>query len=131
MARRNRFQSPEARQSPRVRVSAPYTFLRLREPGVARYAWTGYVYDLSELGMRFEVDDPLPAGQRLEIRALLPGPEQVQFQASGVVVRRHDEANELGPVRMGLRFEEFKSDADRDRLHAYVNKRLGPMQAAA
>ncbi len=111
----------EARTNPRLRLPAMYTLLRVRPVGHQRYRWTGHIYDISESGMRFELDTPLPAGSEVEVRGMLPGSQQVTFHASGKIVRLHD-PEEVGPTRMGMTFTRFNHDIDRKRLNIYLNE---------
>lgn len=106
-----------------------YTLLRVRPQGEARYRWTGYVYDVSATGMRFELDAALATGSVVEVRAMLPGHETLTFTASGRIVRHHDEASEPGPIRMGLAFERFRTAQDSRRLADYLER--SDLRAAA
>ncbi len=110
----------EARSNPRLKLPAMYTLLRVRQTGDQRYRWTGHIYDISQSGMRFELDAPLPAGTEVEVRGMLPGSHQVTFHATGRIVRMHDE-EEMGPCRMGMTFTRFNHDIDRQRLNIYLN----------
>ena len=110
----------EARSNPRLMLPAMYTLLRVRHVGDQRYRWTGHIYDISETGMRFELDTPLPAGTEVEVRGMLQGTQQVTFHAAGRIVRMHDD-EEVGPTRMGMTFTRFNHDIDRQRLNIYLN----------
>ncbi len=110
----------ESRQYPRLRLPAMYTLVRVRPAGTERYLWTGYIYDISAVGMRFELDAALPPGTEVEVRAMLPGTEHTTFHATGRVVRIHDDTDEPGPVRMGMTFDKFVHHVDRRRLHDYL-----------
>ena len=110
----------EARTYPRLKLPAMYTLLRVRHVGDKRYRWTGHIYDISASGMRFELDNPLPAGTEVEVRGMLPGQQQVTFHAAGRIVRMHD-GEEVGPIRMGMSFTSFQHDIDRQRLDIYLN----------
>lgn len=110
----------DARRRPRLKLPAMYTLIRVRPVGAPRFEWSGFIYDISATGMRFELDAAVEPGTRLEIRALLPGTQHVTFQATGTVVRIHDDDNLPGPTRMGLVFDEFRSDDDRLRLDDYL-----------
>lgn len=109
----------ESRQNPRLKLPAMYTLARVRPSGHDRYCWTGHIYDISENGMRIELDQAIEPGTRLEVRAVLPGTWRTTFHVTGHVVRLHDE-DELGPVRMGLVFDRFARDTDHLRLNAYL-----------
>ena len=111
----------EARRFPRLKIPAMYSLVRVRPADTDRYLWTGHIYDVSLNGMRFELDQPLEPGTAIDVRGVLPGETHVAFRATGQVVRFHDEAQEPGPVRMGMRFASFQSDIDQDRLNNYLD----------
>lgn len=122
-------QGDEQRTSPRFKLPPMYTLLRARPEQAAspdeldqpsRYPWTGHVYDISTAGMRFELDHALPAGARLEVRVLLPGQGHHAFRAVGSVIRLHDDADEPGPMRMGMTFDRFADEADQRLLAGYL-----------
>ena len=112
--------SVDARQARRLKLPPMYTFVRVRLHGHERYCWTGHIYDVSQSGMRFELDEPLEPGTVVDVRALLPGAHHVVINASGQIVRLHDEAGEPGPVRMGLSFDRFDAGEDEQRLCDYM-----------
>lgn len=120
------------RAHPRRSVPAMYSLVRVKPKGAKRYPWTGYVYDVSLGGMRFELDDKLEPGTEVEVRAMIPFDRQMTINATGTVVRMHDDSDEVGPVRMGLNFTEFKTDNDRRKVDDFVNQRLsGEFRKAA
>jgi hypothetical protein len=130
-------QGGEQRTTPRFRLPPMYTLLRARlaRPDADalphqddRYPWTGHVYDISLSGMRFELDHALAAGTRVEVRVLLPGRGHHAFRAVGNVVRLHDEADEPGPMRMGMTFDDFADSADQGLLTDYLQ--ASQLQAA-
>jgi c-di-GMP-binding flagellar brake protein YcgR len=110
---------PEQRQSLRVKLPAMYTLIRVRKPGEERYRWTGYIYDISASGMRFELDSEIEPGTPVDVRAMLPGARHTTISATGRIVRRHDDADEPGPVRMGMIFDRF-AGLNRRRLMDYL-----------
>ena len=72
-----------------------------------------FVEDLSETGMYIDVDQALPAGNRLEFTLTLPDAEaEVPIEGSAVVAWS-------GPTGMGVEFTEL-SDAARERIHYFV-----------
>lgn len=121
----------EARQTPRLRLPAMYTLIRVRKKGKNRFNQTGYIYDISQTGMRFELDDAMEPGTEVEFRALLPGSQTTTFSAAGHLVRIHDDIDEPGPVRMAVAFDKFKTVIDREKLHDYLNQRGPKMSMAA
>ncbi len=121
----------EFRRHPRVKLPAMYTLVRVRPAGSARYRWTGYVYDISQSGMRLELDDALPEGTRVEVRVMLPGNQQTTFSATGQIVRNHEDDPAAGPVRMGMTFEAFPFLGDERRLGDYIQHAIHrPAKAA-
>ncbi|MBI1335428.1 MAG: hypothetical protein GC164_00525 [Phycisphaera sp.] len=118
------FNVAESRVCPRLRLPAMYTLVRLRMVGDKRYRWTGYAYDISRSGMRFELDDALKPGSQVEGRVMLPGYPNVTVAVKGSIVRMHDDVNEPGPVRMGMVFTEYATVEDSTRLEDYL-KRCG------
>ena len=116
----------ESRRASRVALPAMYTVVRVRPRDSQRYRWTGFAYDISNSGMRFELDESLPLGTELDVRVMLPGSAPTTFHASGQVVRLHDDPDEPGPVRMGLHFDDFRQPSDRDRLIGYVADKMAP-----
>ena len=111
----------EARRYPRLKIPAMYSLVRVRPAGTERYVWTGHIYDVSLSGMRFELDESLDPGTEIEVRGMLPGSNNIAFRAAGPVVRFHDEAQEPGPVRMGMSFSRFQSESDQSRLQDYID----------
>ncbi|MEM9296517.1 MAG: PilZ domain-containing protein [Planctomycetota bacterium] len=116
---------PELRGEPRLSLPFMYCELRARTGTQGAYDMEGHIYDLSLSGLRFELDDALPTGARLELRLSLPGPEPIVVKASANVVRLVDEDDEPGPVRMGASFVAFRTPMDRERLEGYLAPRLG------
>ncbi|MEX2212651.1 MAG: PilZ domain-containing protein [Phycisphaeraceae bacterium] len=110
----------DARRSPRLKLPPMYTLVRVKPEGAERFIWTGYIYDISETGMRFELDAPVEPGTKLEVRAMLPGIFHTTFNVTGTVVRIHDDDDNAGPCRMGLFFDQFNEVDDRMRLQDYL-----------
>ncbi len=98
-----------------------YTLVRVRPHGQGRYCWTGHIYDVSAGGMRFELDQSLDPGTQIDVRAMLPGAHHITFNATGRIVRLHDDDDVSGPARMGMVFDEFRHGTDEDRLSQYLS----------
>jgi len=114
----------EGRRHPRLKMPAPYTHIKVRRPGENRYRWSGFIYDISASGVRFELDDALQPGEGVEVHVSLPGSnDKVTFRAAGHVVRVHDEADEPGPMRMAMTFDQFATDRDATSLTSYLTHR--------
>jgi len=116
-------QPSEARARPRLKIPPMYTLLRVRRKGASRYLWTGYIYDVSGSGMRFDLDTALEPGAEIEVRAMLPGQQHTTFRAEGRVIRIHDDDPGSGPCRMGMVFTAFQTEVDRRRLEDYLDDR--------
>jgi len=106
-----------------------YTVVRVRPKGEKRYRWTGFAYDISNTGMRFELDEAVSPGANLEVRVMLPGSPPSTFHATGRVIRLHDDPDDPGPVRMALHFETFRLAADRKHLAGYIAQDHPPLAA--
>jgi len=112
----------DARRFRRICLPPMYTFVRLRPPGRRRYPWSGHIYNISESGMHFEVDQPIDPGTEVEISAMLPGPVHRVLHATGRVVRLHDDADDPAPIRMALAFSRFQRPADHQQLKRYLDE---------
>lgn len=110
----------EARQHPRLKLAPMYTLLRAKPAGESKYVWTGYIYDISISGMRFELDQPLEPGTEIEVRGMLPAGKHTTFRATGKIVRVHDDEPAHGPVRMAMHFDEFVREHEHQRLADYL-----------
>lgn len=109
--------TPEAhmnrRDVTRVSVTAAYSSVAVTEDGSSE-SLSGHIYDISEKGLRFEVDRALPVGTAIELELLVPPEESIRVTAR--VVRVYDEADDPGPRRMGAEFTGFVSPGDEERL---------------
>jgi c-di-GMP-binding flagellar brake protein YcgR len=87
----------------------------------------GHAYDISESGVRIELDDALRPGEQVALNIGLPG-EEAHVAANARVVWLHDAEDDPGPRRMALEFTGFVTTTDRDRLIRYLGR--GTRQAA-
>ncbi len=117
--RRTDADAADARRHPRKPLPAGYADVRVRRAGQPHFQLTGHAYDISRGGVRFELDEPLECGEQVEIEVRLPEARRRPIRARGVMVRLH-EADEVGPVRMGLQFTALDSSADRAALDRYL-----------
>ncbi len=83
-------------------------------------ALLGHAYDISEAGVRIELDEALEPGESIAVHLTLPGATS-SVAASANVVWVNDEIDDPGPRRMALRFTNFHSDQDHDGLLGYLN----------
>jgi PilZ domain len=106
--------SNDRRQHPRFTVDPMYSALTVR-PIAGRRAKAaepveGHVYEVSLGGMRFELDEPLPLGARIEVDLVLPGIDK-PIHANARVARVFDAVDDPGPRRMVAEFETFAAGA--------------------
>lgn len=112
----------DRRQFARFVVEPMYTPVAVRmqtDGGDAPFDFEGHAYDISEGGMRFELDHPVEPGTRIAIRIFLPGTcerdEGRSVLVEGRVVWLED-ADQPSPLRMAAVFTHFARAGDRDRL---------------
>lgn len=86
-----------------------------------QFTYTGHAYDISEGGLRFELDKGIDAGTEVAVQVTLPGepepkggPGRSVFAIANIV--RLQEEDEPGPVRMAAVFSRFAREGDRERL---------------
>jgi len=82
----------------------------------------GHAYDISEGGMRIELDDALRPGDRVIVEIKLPGSNE-NIRARGDVVWVNDEIDDPGPRRHALQFAGFATATDHARLVSYLGQR--------
>ncbi len=111
----------ENRIAPRLKLPPMYTLIRVKPLGEANYQWTGHVYDVSETGIKFELDSPLQAGEEIQIKAILPGLQHTTIEAHGRVIRIHDSEQDFGPCRMAMIFDQFDTHVDKMKLTNFLN----------
>ncbi|MEN0020274.1 MAG: PilZ domain-containing protein [Planctomycetota bacterium] len=126
----------DRRQHDRFALLAPYTPVSVRLAGESIFASEGHAYDVSEGGLRFELDDAIEPGTDIEVkldvfdRPSLPGQqiEPITIIARGTVVWNDDD-DAAGPVRMAAVFRTFESVAHHDRLKTMLG--AGRLKLAA
>ncbi len=115
-------QKVDRRQHPRFAVTPSYSQVRLRLLTEETFTRTGHVYDVSEGGIRFEMDVPVEPGTPVAMEIMLPdrngtmtidGPGRAVFLLGNVV---WCDADEPGPAQMALVITRFARAGDRDRL---------------
>lgn len=105
----------------RFTLEPMYTPVLVRVQGHELEAIEGHVYDISEGGVRFELDRAVPEGSEITLQVTLPttdpreiGPGRA-LSASGRVVWV-DDSDGIPPVKMAAEFSRFVHADDRDRL---------------
>jgi hypothetical protein len=96
-----------------------YTAVTARRAEAAVSELHGHVYDISESGVRIELDEALHPGECVILDLDLPG-TRTSVNASASVVWINDPLDDPGPRRMALRFTSFSARADLDRLISYL-----------
>lgn len=88
----------------------------------------GHVYDVSESGIRLELDEPLEVASQVVFQVQLPlghGP----VTGTATVVWVNDEHDDPGPRRCALHIRDYLTPADHARLLAYLGQ-AQPCRAA-
>lgn len=108
------------RRYERFRVNPGYTSMALRRhPDESVFTFEGHVYDISEGGLCFELDQPVEPGTTVSVRLDLPpsrddiGPGRAVFVTGNVVWCDDDE---LGASRMAMAVTRFDRAGDKERL---------------
>lgn len=120
----------EHRVHPRYTVPAMYSLIRIRCEGDRTFNRMGHIYDVSQGGVRFELDEPIEPGTWIEARAMLPGYHHINLEVTGRVIRIHDDRDEPGPIRMAMMFDPFANEEDANRFAAYLEAKDTPLAAA-
>ena len=110
----------EFRQSSRLKLSPMYTYIRVRPHDSGEFCWTGHIYEVSDTGLRFELDQAVPLGTAVEVQATLPGRCSITANLSGRIVRYHDDPDDTGPIRLGMIIESFSTEEDRRLWLGYI-----------
>ena len=127
----------DRRRFPRFELEAMYTTIAVRTLDQDEFTLQGHSYDISEGGMRFELDRGLECGTEVAMTINLPtmnggtdalGPENAVF-VFATIVWIEDE-NEPGPIKMAAVFNRWARQGDRERLLAELGKGAYRRQAA-
>lgn len=114
-------QSVNRRRFERFRLPPMYTPIAVRPLDEGEPDLDGHAYDISEGGVRFEVDHAIAPGTPIAMEITLPAtleslePER-RVQAFGSVVWTDEDPDEPGPVRMAAVFTRFAGLGDKARL---------------
>ena len=110
----------DSRQYERFTLAPMYSSITARRVGSEDVKELhGHAYDVSEAGVRFELDEVIDPGESIAVDLTLPG-MQSSVSATGDVVWVNDEADDPGPRRLAIQFTGFRSDEDRFRLLNYL-----------
>lgn len=114
----------ERRQFERFLVAPMYSRIAVRFLDEDTFDYEGHCYDISEGGLRFDLDRPIAPGTTVAIRIDLPLLENGMpetpghgraIYAVGNIIWLDDEALP-GNVKMAVAFTRFGHEGDRDRL---------------
>ncbi len=111
----------ERRKFARFKVMPMYTRVHVRSHDHDGPQLDGHVYDISEGGIRFELDEPLPEGERVSLEINLPGCQKL-IKAWGNIVRVNDADDDPGPRRMALHFGGFSDEGSKLALARYLGQ---------
>lgn len=119
----------DRREHVRFVMPHQYTAVTVQPSGsMAIGGLEGHVYDISESGIRLELDIPLEVGSVVNFQVQLPlGHGSVT--GTGAVVWVNDADDDPGPRRCALHVREYLSPADHVRLLRYLGQ-AQPCRAA-
>ena len=106
--------SGNRRAHARLSLRPMYTAVTARRRRGRPASLCGHVYDISQAGLRIELDEPLQPDESVTLRLDLPAAGTVN--ASARVVWVSDGHDDPGPRRAALRFTRFATPADRAGL---------------
>ena len=112
---------PCRRSCRRLRVQPMYTSVTARRGEGDQPELHGHIYDISEHGLRIELDEALVPGERVALELGLPG-APAPVGASACVIWVNDAQDDPGPRRMALCFTGFTDRADRRRLIDFLGR---------
>jgi len=117
----------DRRRHERYALAPMYTHITARRSNDADQ-YTGHAYDISESGLRIELDDDVTPGDSVELELHIAG-EPGDVHATVEVVRVFEPDDDPGPRRMGVQFRDFRTADDRERLLSWLGS--GHLQRAA
>lgn len=113
----------ERRAHTRFLLPSMYTNIAVRPLDQEEFTWEGHAYDISQGGMRFEIDHPIAPGTTVALRIELPGSASLKaserrpvYAFGNVVWIEEDDLDQAGPVRMACVFKRFVQPGDQERL---------------
>jgi hypothetical protein len=111
----------DRRQFARFQLEHMYTPVAVRLLDSEVFSIEGHAYDISEGGVRFELDRPIEPGTKVVMQITLPdldstqiGPGRSVYVFANVVWL--EDEDEPGPVKMAAVFTHFARVGDRERL---------------
>lgn len=112
----------DRRRHERFATAPMYTTISARTYDESGFSRHGHAYDISEGGVRFELDQPIEPGTSVDVQIRLPTASidrsrethNRPIYAMGTVV--WCETGEPGPAKLAVAFSCFAHDSDRERL---------------
>jgi len=108
------------RQHERFSVNPGYTSAAVRvHPDETTFDTPGHIYDISEGGIRFELDIPIEPGSTISMQIDLPstsgdtGPGRAVFVTGNVV---WCDIEDPGPAKMAMVITRFDRSGDKQRM---------------
>lgn len=132
----------DRRRFERFAVLPMYTEIALRKADQQEFGLLGHAYDISEGGVRFELDVPIEPGTAVAAQIMLPGltggvggesvdgPGRAVFVQGNVVWCTVD-VDEPGPVQMAMAITRFCREGDRERLMRRLSRRASAFRRVA
>jgi hypothetical protein len=115
----------DRRRYQRFVLPSMYTEVEVRPLDSEKFEWKGHAYDVSEGGMRFELDRPIEPGTQIAVRLQLPGAQHLTiterrpvYAFANVVWIEEDDIEQGGPVRLACVFTRFVMPGEEARLRA-------------
>lgn len=97
-----------------------YTPIQVRGVMDSAISLHGHAYDISEGGIRFELDEPVKPGTAISLFITLPGSDATgqdrSVQVFANVIWVDEDIDEPGPVRMAAAFTRFARVGDLEKL---------------
>lgn len=111
----------DRRQYPRFQLEPMYTPLAVRTADSEHFDIEGHAYDISEGGIRFELDRAVPPGTAIVMQITLPNLDAMQIGPGRTILVNAnviwiEDEEEPGPVRTAAVFTGFARVGDRERL---------------
>lgn len=111
----------DRRRHPRFVLDPMYTSISARLLDSEKFTIEGNAYDISEGGLRFELDRAIAPGTKIALQITLPtwnqedlGPGRSVFVFANVVWL--EDEDQPGPYKMAAVFTHFARAGDRERL---------------
>lgn len=111
------------RRFERFSFEPAYTEIRVRTMDEDTFSRLGHIHDLSEGGVRFELDEPIDPGTPVAVEIRMPGlgdgfhdlgPGRAVYAAGTIVWANEDDFP--GPIRLAMTFRRFARAGDRERM---------------